>query len=134
MHGSFQVPSTCTYLLVHLDFFIHLHKRHSTFKFFEHLLQISWNVMFWRSLWSYDNSGLRNPQTKTENVKLAVLLAERIFKLAPWIASFQRTDTLEITTFQFSNTFFVRNCFYTRLHKWPNLKSDVQNFSIITFT
>lgn len=100
--------------------------------FFEHLLQISWNVMFWRSLWSYDNSGLRNPQTKTENVKLAVLLAERIFKLAPWIASFQRTDTLEITTFQFSNTFFVRNCFYTRLHKWPNLKSDVQNFSIIT--
>ena len=85
------------------------------------------NLMFWRSLWSYDNSGLRNPQTKTENVKLAVLLAERIFKLAPWIASFQRTDTLEITTFQFSNTFFVRNCFYTRLHKWPNLKSDVQN-------
>ena len=138
MHGSLWVPSTCTYLLVHLDFFIHMHKRHSKFQFFEHLLQISWNVVFWRSLWSYDNSGLRNPQTKTENVKLAVLLAERIFKVAPWIAAFQTTDTLEITTYQFSNTFFGKKLLLhkiTQMTKFEVWCSELQyNNKFFTFT
>ena len=94
--------------------------------------------MFWRSLWSYDNSGLRNPQTKTENVKLAVLLAERIFKVAPWIASFQTTDTLEIITYQFSNNFFDKKLLLhkiTQMTKFEVWCSELQyNNKFFTFT
>ena len=136
--------------MVHSECLLHVHIywcilislsiciRDSKFQFFEHFLQISWNVMFWRSLWSYDNSGLRNPQTKTENVKLAVLLAERIFKVAPWIASFQTTDTLEIITYQFSNNFFGKKLLLhkiTQMTKFEVWCSELQyNNKFFTFT